>query len=261
MRILIRGAGDLATGVAWELVKDGHEVIMTDLAVPLAVRRQVSLSRAIYEGRAQVEDIIGVLAKNMSEARGILDRGEIPVLADPEGEIRKDFAPEVVVDAIMAKRNLGTTMEDAPLVVAVGPGFTAGVDCHTVIETVRGPHLGECITEGSAIPDTGVPGNVGGYTIERLLKASADGIMEPIAKIGDIVEKGEIVAMTGGEPVLSGLTGIVRGMLQQGVPVKKGLKIGDVDARSEERLAYTISDKAHRIGCGVREAIERYKNL
>jgi len=257
MKILIRGAGDLATGIAWEMIHDGHRVVMTDLPVPLAVRRAVSFSRAIYEGSAEVEGVTAIRAENIEDVERILSEEKLPVLADPEAKIRETFRPEVVVDCIMAKRNLGTGMGDAPLVIGVGPGFTAGMDCHYVIETVRGPHLGECIPEGSALPDSGVPGNVGGYTIERLIKASADGIMEPVAAIGDIVEKGQMVAMTGGEPVYSQLHGLIRGMLQAGVPVKRGLKIGDVDARLTQELAYTISDKSHKIGCGVREAIAR----
>lgn len=255
MRILIRGAGDLATGIAWELHRDGHQVVMTDLPVPLAVRREVSLSRSIYEGTAQVEDLLGVRAENILEVREILQQGAIPVLADPQGDIRSEFRPDVLVDAIMAKKNMGTRSTDAPLVIAVGPGFSAGEDCHVVIETVRGPHLGECIFEGSALPDTGIPGEVGGYTIERLIQASADGIMEPVAEIGEIVAEGQLVAYTGGQPVYAKLRGIIRGMLQEGVEVRKGMKIGDVDARCREELARTISDKSHRIGCGVREAI------
>ena len=161
-----------------------------------------------------------------------------------------------MIDAILAKKNLGTRISDAPLVIGIGPGFTAAGDCHFVIETQRGDHLGEVIREGSAIPNTGIPGNIGGYTVERLLKASADGIMHPVARIGDVVKKGQIVARCGDEPVYARLHGIVRGMLQEGVPVKKGLKIGDVDARIEEKLCYTISDKARKIGNGVAEAID-----
>ena len=258
MKILIKGAGDLATGVAWEMHKDGHSVIMTDLAIPLAVRRSVSCSRAIYDGIAWVEDLVAERADSLKQAEDILADKHIPVLVDPDAKIREEFQPEVVVDCIMAKENLNTKITDAPLVVAIGPGFTAGVDCHCVIETVRGPHLGACIYEGSALPNTGVPGNIAGYTIERLIKASADGRMEPVAKIGDVVEKGEIVAFTGGQPVYSKLHGLVRGMLQEGVMVTEGLKIGDVDARLDTKLAFTISDKAHKIGCGVREAIRNY---
>ena len=259
MRILIKGAGDLATGVAWELHKDGHQVVMTDLAVPLAVRRAVSCSRAIYDGIAWIENLVAERAENITQVEEILADRHIPVLVDPEAKIRLSFHPDVIVDCIMAKRNVNTHIDDAGLVVAIGPGFTAGVDCHCVIETMRGPTLGACLWEGRALPNTGVPGEIAGYTIERLIKASADGRMEAAVRIGEVVEKGQIVAFTGGCPVYSQLHGLVRGMLQDGVMVKKGLKIGDVDARLDRKLAYTISDKSHKIGCGVRAAIERYE--
>ena len=246
MKILIRGAGDLATGIAAELWERGHQILMTDVAIPLTVRREVAFSRAVYEEHAVVEGIEAVLAENFEEAETIMATRKIAVMVDEK----------VLVDGIMAKKNLGTQISDAPLVIGIGPGFTAAGDCHFVIETQRGDHLGEVIREGSAIPNTGIPGNIGGYTVERLLKASADGIMHPVARIGDVVKKGQIVARCGDEPVYARLHGIVRGMLQEGVPVKKGLKIGDVDARIEEKLCYTISDKARKIGNGVAEAID-----
>ena len=256
MKILIRGAGDLATGIAAELWERGHQILMTDVAVPLTVRREVAFSRAVYERRVVVEGMEAVLAESYEEAEAVMAAGNIAVMVDEKAEVRKEYLPEVLVDGIMAKKNLGTRINDAPLVIGIGPGFTAGMDCHFVIETQRGEHLGEVIREGCAIPNTGVPGNIAGYTIERLLKASADGIMHPVAKIGDVVEKGQIVARCGEEPVYAQLHGIVRGMLQEGVPVKKGLKIGDVDARIDKELCYTISDKARKIGCGVAKVID-----
>ena len=237
MKILIRGAGDLATGIAAELWERGHQILMTDVAIPLTVRREVAFSRAVYEEHAVVEGIEAVLADNFEEAETIMATRKIAVMVDEKAEVRKEYLPDV-------------------LVIGIGPGFTAAGDCHFVIETQRGDHLGEVIREGSAIPNTGIPGNIGGYTVERLLKASADGIMHPVARIGDVVKKGQIVARCGDEPVYARLHGIVRGMLQEGVPVKKGLKIGDVDARIEEKLCYTISDKARKIGNGVAEAID-----
>lgn len=255
MKILIKGAGDLATGVAWELFQAGHRIIMTEIAVPLTVRRQVAYSRAVYEGRAEVEGVTGVLAETAKEAIALSEQGLIGVLVDPEALVRKVWQPEVVIDAIMAKKNIGTAITDAPLVLALGPGFTAGKDCHAVIETMRGENLGRPLYKGSAIPNTGVPGMVGGYAIERLIKASADGVMEPVAAIGDIVEKGSLLAYTGGEPVYAQIDGVIRGMLQAGVPVKKGMKIGDVDPRKDESLVYLISDKSHKIGRGCVEAI------
>ena len=259
MKILIKGAGDLATGIASRLYSAGHQIMMTDIAVPLTVRRLVAFSRAVYEGEAVVEDMTARLAKNQQEAEKIMEQGDIPVLVDPKAECVEWFQPDVIVDAILAKRNLGTKITDAPFVIGVGPGFTAGEDCNCVVETKRGHTLGNVIWDGSAIPNTGVPGNVGGYSIERLIKASADGVIEPKAVIGDLVRKGQIVAITGGEPVYALMDGIVRGMLQPGVKVTKGLKIGDIDARAKQEHCRTISDKARAIGGGVLDAVCSYE--
>lgn len=230
---------------------------MTEVAEPLAVRRLVSFSRAVYEGAAEVDGVRAVLAAGPEEAQAALARREIPVLVDPDAAIRKSFRPDVLVDGIMAKRNLGTRRGDAPLVVALGPGFSAGSDCDVVIETQRGPDLGRPIWEGSAAPNTGIPGNIGGCTTERLLRAAADGRVEPQAAIGDLVEAGQVVAMTGALPVTARISGVVRGLLQAGAPVMAGLKIGDVDPRGVREYCYHISDKAHRIGQGVVEAIRQ----
>lgn len=261
MKILIRGAGDLATGIAVRLYRAGHQIVMTETAVPLTVRRTVAFSRAVYEKRAEVEGITGGLASSAEEMREILNQGQIAVLVDEKAEIRKEFQPDVLVDAILAKRNLGTGMTDAPFVIGVGPGFTAGEDCHCVVETKRGHMLGRVIWEGTAIPNTGVPGNVGGYTTERLLRAPADGRMEPVRGIGDRVRPGDIVAYTGGVPVRAAMPGMIRGMLQPGVSVTRGLKIGDIDARCEPEYCLTVSDKARAVGGGVLEAVSLYGHL
>lgn len=258
MRILIRGGGDLATGILSRLYGAGHQVLVTEKKEPLAVRRTVAVSRAVYEGRARVEQMEAELARDRQEAERILGEGRIPVLVDEQASCRQWYKPDVVVDAILAKRNLGTSIKDAPFVVGVGPGFTAGVDCHCVIETKRGHTLGSLIWDGAALPNTGVPGEVGGYTTERLLRAEQDGSMEPRASIGDYVVKGQIVAYTGGVPVYAKMNGIVRGMLQEGAAVQKGLKIGDIDARAVKEHCYSISDKARAIGGGVLEAVESY---
>lgn len=261
MKILIRGAGDLATGIAARLYGAGHSILMTETAVPLTVRRTVAFSRAVYEGESQVEDMKGILSKNREEAERIIADGNIAVTVDPEADCRKWFSPDVIVDAILAKRNLGTEITDAPFVVGVGPGFTAGVDCNCVIETKRGHSLGSIIWRGSAIPNTGIPGDVGGYTVERLIRASAEGEIVPKVRIGDMVRKDQIVALTGGVPVYAQMSGIVRGMLQDGVFVNKGLKIGDIDARAQAEHCMTISDKAKAIGGGVLEAVCRFENM
>lgn len=261
MKILIRGAGDLATGIASRLYGAGHKLLMTEIEVPLTVRRTVALSRAVYEGRAQVEEMLGILAAGRTEAEEIMAQGDIAVMVDEEAACREWFQPDVIVDAILAKKNLGTRITDAPFVIAAGPGFTAGKDCNCVVETKRGHTLGNVIWKGSAIPNTGVPGNVAGYTIERLIRAAADGSLEPRVQIGDHVETGDIVALTGGVPVYAQMTGIVRGMLQAGVQVKKDLKIGDIDARAELSHCYTISDKARAIGGGVLEAVSGFEKM
>ncbi|HKM22715.1 MAG TPA: selenium-dependent molybdenum cofactor biosynthesis protein YqeB [Lachnospiraceae bacterium] len=274
MKILIKGAGDLATGIAVRLFRCGYNILMTDIAVPTTVRRTVAFSRAVYDGHCEVEGIEGVLANEQQEAERQLQQIEqlqadrkISVIVDEKTDILKDYQPDVLVDAILAKKNRGTLITDAPLVIGVGPGFTAGVDVHAVIETKRGHDLGRVIYEGSAIPNTGIPGNVGGYTIERLIKAGVDGIFHPLTSIGEYVEQGQAVAevIVGqadkevvGQPIYAQMSGIVRGMLQEGVYVTTGMKVGDIDARCEIAHCYTVSDKARSIGGGVLEAIITY---
>ena len=258
MLVVIKGAGDLASGIALRLHHSKIDVVMTDLPVPLAVRRTVAFSEAIRLGSTAVEDVKAERAENTDEVKDCLARGIIPVLADPEAEIVRILKPEVVVDAILAKRNTGTAMDDAEFVIGVGPGFTAGRDCHAVIETKRGHTLGRVIRKGSAIPNTGVPGNVGGQTIKRLIKAPADGTFHPEKKIGDLVKEGERVANVDGVPVYALTDGKIRGMLQDGVSVTKGLKSGDVDPRGATVDHMTVSDKALSIGGGVLEAILSY---
>lgn len=261
MKILIKGAGDLATGIASRLYGAGHQILMTEIQEPLTVRRTVAMSRAVYEGHAKVEEMEAFLADSKEAAIEIMERGDIAVMVDPRAESRKWYEPDVVVDAILAKKNLGTCITDAPFVIGVGPGFTAGEDCNCVIETKRGHTLGNIIWSGSAIPNTGVPGNVGGYTTERLIRSAARGKMEPKVHIGDCVREGEVVALTGGKPVYAQMSGIVRGMLQEGVYVEENLKIGDIDARAEISHCYTISDKARAVGGGVLEAVCGFERI
>ena len=255
MKIVIKGAGDLATGIGWRLKRAGYEVWMTDLSIPTAVRRTVSFSRAVYEGSATIEGITAICVQNVEEGKEVVLNGHIPVLVDPEALIVKELVPDVVVDAIIAKKNTGTIISDAMLVIGVGPGFTAGEDCHKVIETKRGHDLGRVINKGSAAANTGIPGDIGGYTVERIIRASEDGTFLPKVSIGDIVEKGQVVAYSGGVPIYANMPGIVRGMLQEGVVVTKGMKAGDIDVRCEICHCFTISDKARAIGGGVLEAV------
>ena len=258
MLVVIKGAGDLASGIALRLHHSKIDVVMTDLPVPLAVRRTVAFSEAIRLGSTEVEDVRAEKAENTDEVRDCLSRGVIPVLTDPEAKIVSILKPEVVVDAILAKRNTGTSIDDAKMVIGVGPGFTAGRDCHAVIETKRGHTLGRVIKKGSAIPNTGVPGNVGGQTIKRLLKAPVDGTFHPEKEIGDLVKEGDRVGNVDGVPVYALTDGKIRGLLQDGVPVTKGLKSGDIDPRGATVDHMTVSDKAASIGGGVLEAILSY---
>lgn len=255
MLVLIKGAGDLATGVAVRLYRSHFQVVMTDLAQPTAVRRSVAFSQAVYDGTAEVEGITARRVSGVEAVRTALDAGEVPVLIDPGAEILRQLPFDVLVDAILAKNNTGTRMTDAPTVLALGPGFTAGVDCHGVVETMRGHDLGRLITEGSAIPNTGVPGDVGGFTGERIIRAPSDGLFEPLAAIGDRVELGQPVARVGDTVTAARLTGIVRGMLPAGLPVFQGMKVGDIDPRCERRHCFTVSDKSRAIGGGVLEGI------
>ena len=258
MLILIKGAGDLASGIALRLHHARFDIVMTDLPVPTAVRRTVAFSEAIRFGSTVVEDIAAERADNIDQIRDCLSRGVIPVTTGDENELIEALKPEVIVDAIIAKRNINTHIDDAPLVIAVGPGFTAGVDCHAVIETKRGHTLGRVIREGSAIPNTGIPGNIGGETIRRLIKAPCDGVFHPVKEIGEIVIRGVIVGYVDGEPVFTETNGMIRGPLQDGVPVTTGFKCGDVDPRGVKADYTTVSDKALAIGGGVLEAIMAY---
>ncbi len=255
MQIVIRGAGDIASGIASRLVRSGFPVIMTDLARPTSIRRTVCFSEAILYGSARVEDLTARLAGTPEEAASICRDGEIAVLADPEGDCIRALKPDAVIDAILAKRNLGTNITDAPAVIGVGPGFTAGVDCHAVVETMRGHTLGRVYYSGSAIPNTGIPGNIGGFTLERILRTPCAGTFRGLRHIGDTVEAGETVAYVEDRPVVSAIRGILRGILPDGIEVYEGMKSGDVDPRCEKYHCYTVSDKALAVGGGALEAV------
>lgn len=253
--ILIRGAGDLATGVAHRLKKCGFDIVMTEIAEPTTVRRTVAFSQAVYDKEVEVEGIKAIVAYDKDQFYKIIEEGNIPVIIDENAKVIDNIKPDVVVDAIIAKNNLGTNINDAKIVIALGPGFEAGIDCHCVVETQRGHYLGKAIYKGSAIPNTGVPGNIGGYTKERIIRADSDGKIMPVAKIGDYVEKGDVVAYVNETPIFAQLNGIVRGMLQEGIKVHRGMKSGDIDPRCEKKHCFTISDKARSIAGGVLEAI------
>ena len=260
MLVVIKGAGDLATGIAYRLNKSGFDVVMTEIDKPTTVRRTVAFSQAIFDNEVEIEGIKGIKVRNINEIYDEIKKNNIPVIIDKKADIIKELKPEAVVDAIIAKKNLGTSIKDAPIVIGVGPGFEAKVDCHLVVETKRGHYLGKVIENGTAIPNTGVPGNIGGYTKERIIRASADGEIKPVVSIGEFVMKGQVVAYIDGVEVLAEIDGIVRGMLQEGIEVFKGMKSGDIDPRCEKDHCFTISDKARSIGGGVLEAIMYMSN-
>lgn len=255
MLVVIRGAGDLATGIALRLRRAHIRVVMTDIECPTAIRRTVCFSQAIVHGETTVEDITAQRAETPEQALALLENGVIPVLADPEGACIPVLKPDAVVDAILAKKNLGTKIADAPVVIGVGPGFTAGQDCHAVVETMRGHYLGRVIHEGGAIPNTGIPGLIGGFAGERVLRAPADGVFHQMLDIGAQVKMGDIAATVNGEPMLCTLDGVLRGILADGTPVFKGMKAGDIDPRCKVEHCYMASDKALSVGGGVLEAL------
>ena len=259
--VVIRGAGDLASGVAYRLHRAGLSVVMTEIPEPRALRRAVSFASAVYDGQIAVEGVEARLVGSAREAQSVLSQGQIPVLVDPEASEALSLSPEVLVDAILAKHNLGTRIDMAPLVIGLGPGFVAGVDVHAVIETNRGHYLGRVLTSGSAEPDTGVPGTVHGYARERVLRSPADGILHSHYRIGDRIEAGAAVAEVAGQPMLAGISGVLRGILHDSLTVRAGEKCGDVDPRGRVEYCMTISDKALAIAGGVLEAILRARHL
>lgn len=273
--IICRGGGDLATGIVHRLFRAGFPVLVLETDSPAAIRRQVSFSEAVYDGTATVEGVTAerIASADRASVNHVLEEGRVPLLVDPEGSSIPLLKPDIVVDAIIAKKNLGTAKEMAPLVIGVGPGFTAGEDVDLVVESMRGHNLARIFTTGSALPNTGIPGNIGGFAKERVLHAEAAGYMKNIRQIGDIVEKGEEIAriyekMTE-DGTFSGsyvsveasISGIIRGLIREGYHFQKGFKIADIDPRESELAnCFTISDKARSIGGSVLEAVCGYVN-
>lgn len=258
--IIVRGGGDIATGTIYKLYKCGYRVLVLEIDKPSAIRRHVAFSEAVYEGEKKVEDVTCYLVHTVEEAMIMLAEGNLVVMIDPKGESISKLKPIAVVDAILAKKNLGTTKDMAPIVVGVGPGFVAGEDVHAVVETLRGHNLGRVIYQGAAEKNTGIPGVIGGYGKERVIHSPASGILRNRKSIGDLVKKGDIVAVivNGSEevPVYATLDGILRGMIRDEYEVTKGFKIADIDPReSEYDNCFTISDKARCVAGGVLEAI------
>jgi len=254
--VIIRGAGDLATGTACRLHRSGFfRILMTEVERPLAVRRKVSFCEAVYEGVWMVEGVQSFKINGPGEAEELWKDRVIPVIVDPENASRRALKPDIVVDAIMAKRNIGTRITDASLVIGLGPGFQAGKDVHYVIETNRGHNMGRLLDQGSASPDTGIPGEIGGKTSQRVVRSPADGIFCSDLAIGSFVNEGSVVGSVSDKAAVASLTGVLRGLIRPGIRVTAGLKIGDVDPRSDPSFCFTISEKARAIAGTVIEAI------
>lgn len=258
--IIVRGGGDLATGTIHKLYRCGFPVLVLETDAPSAIRRNVAFCEAVYTGSQTVENVTCTRAENIEDALSLLRARALPLLIDPDGACIAQLRPLAVVDAILAKRNIGTHRAMAPITVALGPGFAAGEDVHAVVETRRGHHLGRVILEGSASENTGVPGIIAGYGRERVIHSPADGILRNVRSITDTVKKGEMIALVehaqGETPVYATLDGLLRGLIRDGHPVTKGFKIADIDPRTEEyENCFTISDKARCIAGGVLEAI------
>ena len=255
-KLIVRGGGDLASGVIHRLYRCGYQVLVLECERPSAIRRKVSFGEAVYDGTSSVEGVTGRLITDLSECQNVWDNGEIPILVDESGEAAKELKPDALIDAILAKRNLGTAREMAPLTVGLGPEFEAGKDVDFVIETQRGHDLARIISTGPATPNTGVPGIIAGYGKERVIHSPAAGVMHNCSQIGDIVEKGQIIAMVDETPVYASLTGVLRGIIRDGYRVPKGMKIADIDPRKEQKKnCNTISDKARCIAGSVVEVL------
>jgi xanthine dehydrogenase accessory factor len=265
--ILIRGGGDLATGVAYRLHKAGFPIVVLELEQPLVVRRRVALATAVFEGQVSVEELQGQLVSSVKQAWQLAHEGTIPVFISPELSNWKNLARSntkvdvpILIDARMAKRNIDTSRDQAGLVVGLGPGFTAGTDCHAVVETMRGHRLGRVIWDGSAEPNTGTPGIVAGKEAERVLRAPIAGRVSWKYGIGDIVDSGVQIGSVADVPIEVPFMGVLRGLIAPGLDVPMGLKIGDLDARKDVAACFTISDKALAIGGGALEAILTWLN-
>lgn len=253
--VCIRGGGDLGSGVALRLHRSGMQVVICELAAPLVVRRTVAFAEAIFSGSITVEGVTGRKATGQAEVAQCLGQREIPVVADPDMELQGWLKPDVIVDARLLKTIVNNRFDQSPLRIGLGPGFTAGKNCHAVVETKRGHNLGRVSWQGSSEPNSGIPEMVLGYVEERVLRAPKDGIFQGLVKIGQRVAKGAQLATVSGMLVTAAFEGVVRGLLADGVMVTRGMKIGDLDPRLDVELTQFVSDKALAVGGGVLEAI------
>lgn len=258
---VIRGGGDIASGTIQRLYRCGFKVLILEIEKPTFIRRTVCYGEAVYDGEAVVEGIKAVRIESFDEIKAAWESGIIPVAVDAEGKLIKALKPEIVVDAILAKKNLGTRMDMADITIALGPGFEAGKDVNVVIETMRGHNLGRLIFTGKACENTGIPGEIGGFTKERVIYSHCEGVIKNLREIGDLVKKNEAIAWVGEHEIKASIDGILRGIIRDGIYVKEGLKIADIDPRViEKENCYTISDKARNIAGGVLEAIMYLRN-
>lgn len=259
--IAIKGAGEMATGVACRLFKSNFKhIFMMEINTPLAVRRCVSFCEAVYDDKIMVEEVTARKISGMNQIHDTWENNEIPVIVDPEWKTMEKIKPHVVIDAIIAKRNLGTHLFDAPLVIGLGPGFEAGKDVHIAIETNRGHNLGRLILKGCPEPNTGAPGNINGYTTQRVLRAPCSGRFRSLLTIGTLVKKHDIIGHVHGQPVIAQIDGIIRGQIRDNTKVAKRLKLGDIDPRGNVKYCTAISEKARAIGGSVLEAILKKYN-
>ncbi|GKX30035.1 hypothetical protein SH1V18_25150 [Vallitalea longa] len=257
--VIVRGGGDIASGTIHRLSKCGFKVIVLEIEKPTVIRRTVSFANAIYENEITIEGVKAVRVNSIEEAKDKLDGNIIPVLVDEYCDSIDRFQPEIVIDGILAKKNLGTNKAIAPIVIGLGPGFIANKDVHAVIETNRGHNLGRVIYDGETEKNTGIPGNIEGYSWERVIRSPGIGVIDTISEIGDIVEKGDCVGYVNDLPVLAPISGVVRGLIKAGIEVTKNFKIGDIDPRGKIDYCFTISDKARAVAGGVLEAILTYR--
>ncbi|MBZ9685372.1 EF2563 family selenium-dependent molybdenum hydroxylase system protein [Clostridium estertheticum] len=254
--VIIRGGGDLASGTIQKLHRSGFRVLVLEVAKPTSIRRNVSFSEAIYQGLVEIEGITAVHVCSLSEIENAWTRKKVPVVIDEQGKYIKIIKPKIVVDAIIAKKNMGTTRDMADITIALGPGFTAGIDVDVVIETARGHDLGRLIFHGEAEKNTGIPGTIMGYSKERVIHSPCSGVMKNVAGIGSVVQVDEIIAYIGETEIKATMAGLLRGILRNGSIVPYGFKIADIDPRLPEKInCYTISDKARNIAGGVLEAV------
>ena len=256
--VLIKGGGEIASAVAHKLARSGFGVYLTELPSPQAVHRGTSFCEAVYEDEKEVEGVVAKLVSSPEGVPGVWKEGKVPIIVDPDAAIRGRLHPDIFVDAIMAKRNMGTKITDAQLVIGLGPGFEVGRDAHLVVETNNSDNLGKVLTTGEAESNTGVPLAISGLTFERVLRSPNEGEFRQVKKMGDLVRGGNVVARVNHQPVTAKIGGVIRALLRDGVKVEPGTKLGEIDPRDDPQLCYTIRPRARTIAGGVLEAIMMY---